>query len=114
MSDNEIIGKNIQLFRKKLGFTQESFSIFLEINRSELSYYESGKRQIPISVISKAADVFGIDGFDLYQENSIESSISLAFAFRAENFNANDLKEISSFKKIVKNYIKLKELELNE
>jgi transcriptional regulator with XRE-family HTH domain len=114
MSDKKIIGKNIQTYRKKLGFTQESFSEFLGINRSELSYYESGNRQAPISVISKAADVFGVDGFDLYQENSIENSVNIAFAFRADNFSANDLKEISSFKKIVKNYVKLKELNDNE
>ena len=110
MGDNKTVGGNIQTYRKKLGFTQESFSEFLGINRTELSYYESGKRQVPISVMSKASDIFGIDGYDLYEENSIENSVNLAFAFRAENFSANDLNEISSFKKIVKNYVKLRDL----
>ncbi|MEW4923144.1 helix-turn-helix transcriptional regulator [Algibacter sp. 2305UL17-15] len=114
MSDKKTLGKNIQAYRKKLGFTQESFSEFLGINRTELSYYESGKRLAPISVISRAADIFGIEGYDLYEENPYENSVNLAFAFRAENFNANDLNEISSFKKIVKNYVKLIELKKNE
>lgn len=114
MSINPTVGKNIKLFREKFGFTQDAFSEFLGINRSVLSYYESGKRTVPISVISKASDIFGIDGHDLFEKNSIENSANLAFAFRAENLNSEDLLEISSFKRIVKNYLQLRQLKVNE
>lgn len=115
MSTNPTVGKNIQLFREKFGFTQDTFSEFLGINRTELSYYENGKRVVPISVISKAADIFGIDGHDLFEEeDSKENSANLAFAFRADNLSVDDLNEISSFKRVVKNYLKLRELRAND
>lgn len=114
MNINPIVGHNIKTLRKKFGFTQESFSEFLGINRVELSYYENGKRPVPISIISQAADIFGIDGYELYQKSQTENQSNLAFAFRADELGAQELREISSFKKIVKNYLQMKQLLKNE
>ena len=114
MKINPIIGKNLKVYREKFGFTQDAFSEYLGINRVELSYYENGKRPISISIISKASDIFGIDGYELYQRESKSAHSDLAFAFRADDLSSQEINEISKFKKIVKNYLQMKKLKESE
>ena len=47
MNEDQRIGNNLQLLRKKLGFTQEEIAEFLGTTRVELSYYETGARTVP-------------------------------------------------------------------
>lgn len=79
--------------------------IFLGVDRTTLSLYENGKSHIPTDVISKAANIFGVEDIDLYEENP---EGALAFAFRAESLSLEDLNHIADFKKIVLNYLKMK------
>lgn len=114
MKINPVIGQNLKTYRDRFGFTQDTFSEYLGINRVELSYYENGKRPIPIAIISKAADIFGIDGYEFYQLEHKSMHSDLAFAFRADDLNAEEISEISKFKKIVKNYLQMKKLKDSE
>lgn len=114
MTQDNTIGKNIQDLRKKLGFTQEQVAEYLQINREELSYYETGTRSIPTSLMAPLANLYGVDEYDFYEENLDLAKINLALAFRADKIKASDLEQIAKFKKIVRNYISMKTLLENE
>lgn len=107
METNKVIGSNIKSLREKLGLTQEALAEFLNISRVEISYYEGGIRRIPTQVIIKAAQIFGVDEYDLYEDNLEFRESTLAFAFRADCLNPSDLEHIAGFKKLVQNYLKM-------
>lgn len=94
---------------------QEDLAGYLKIQREMISYYENGTREIPIENLKTLANLFGVELYDLMEENAAMSTANIAFAFRAEGLSAEDLSVISDFKKIVKNYLKIAELkEKNE
>jgi transcriptional regulator with XRE-family HTH domain len=113
MDQKLLLGKNIRCFRTKLGLTQEQLAKYLEVSREEVNYYENGSRSIPSVVISKAAQLFGVDEYDLYQDDPELISANLAFAFRGSLEDEN-LKHIAEFQKIVKNYIQMKKVVSND
>lgn len=104
--DNHI-GKNIRQLREKLGLTQEALAEYLGISREEVNYYENGKRSIPTGVVSKAAALFAVDEYDLYEYDEATVQTHVAFAFRADRISGEDLQAIASFKKIAMNYLKM-------
>lgn len=104
---DKIIGKNLKALRKQLGYTQEAVADYLGINRVELSYYEGGTRTIPSEKLSKLAELYSIDEYDLYEEDEMLLKNNIAFAFRAENLTSEDLNSIASFRKIATNYLKM-------
>lgn len=108
MDQNEIIGTNIKRLREAVGVTQEELAAFLEVSREVVSYYENGLRNVPSNIISKAAIFLGVDEYDLFEEDAELNVANVAFAFRATNLDAGDLKEIASFKKIVLNYLNIR------
>jgi len=114
MDQNNRIGSNIKLYRNKLNLTQESLAAYLNITREEINYYENGKRNIPSSIMTKAAKLFGIEEYDLYEEDENNLQANVAFAFRAEFLNAEDLNHIADFRKIVLNYLKMKKYRTHE
>lgn len=107
-AQNETVGQNIRLFRDRLGFSQANLADFLGIAREQISYYETGARAVPTEQIQKIADLFGIDAYDLLDPDSFQRQLNVAFAFRADQLTAEDLSSIASFKRIVKNYRKMK------
>ena len=114
MEQNKIIGSNIKAFREKLGLTQESVATYLDVTREMVSYYEQGNRNIPTASISKLANLFGIDEYDLFEPDAEQSSVNVALAFRIDDFNEEDLKGVAKFRKIVTNYLGMKRLLENE
>lgn len=103
-----ILSKNLKDFRVKLGLTQDQIADYLEISREEVSYYETNRRNVPMNLIPKYAKLFGVDEYDLYEEDSAINNLNIAFAFRANEISSNDLKVIADFKKIALNYLKIK------
>ncbi|TRX21941.1 helix-turn-helix transcriptional regulator [Flavobacterium franklandianum] len=47
--------KVTQLFRNQLGLSQEMMAIYLAINKSQLSMYELGERELPNTALTKLA-----------------------------------------------------------
>ena len=109
MNQNQVIGNNLKMYREKFDLTQEFFAEYLGINREEISYYENGKRIAPTHVLYEAAKLFGIDEFDFYETDMESSGIKVALAFRADTLSIEDLKQIADFRKIVLNYLKMKQ-----
>ncbi|UTA66576.1 helix-turn-helix domain-containing protein [Emticicia sp. 21SJ11W-3] len=105
---NSIIGDNIRRFREQFGLSQEKLAEYLSVSHAVISYYETGKRSIPTEVISKVSALFGIDGYDLYEEDSANQQANIAFAFRASYLTDEDVKQIANFREIVRNYLHMK------
>jgi transcriptional regulator with XRE-family HTH domain len=114
MNEDQRIGNNLQLLRKKLGFTQEEIAEFLGTTRVELSYYETGARTVPTKVMTSLANLYGVDEFDLYAEKFEVSQVNLALAFRGDSVRPSDLVQLAAFKKIVRNYLQMKSLLADE
>ena len=104
---NKTIGNNIKLFRNKSGVTQDEFSAYLNIKRETLSYYETGQRAIPTDIITKAANLFGLDEYELFNDDLAGKEFQLAFAFRSELLDAEAMAHIAAFKKIALNYMQM-------
>jgi transcriptional regulator with XRE-family HTH domain len=107
-NSNIIIGQNIRTLREKMGLTQEALAQYLDTKREAIAYYEIGQRSIPSAQLSKLANLFCMNEYDFYEEDLQSRSINIAFAFRADELQAQDLESIAQFKKIVRNYISMK------
>jgi len=105
-----ILANNIKEFRNRLGLTQDQLAEYLGVSRVEMNYYENGKRDTPKEIIPKLADLFGVDEFDLYEEDDAVNNLNIAFAFRANEISSEDLNVIAGFKKIALNYLKIKKV----
>ena len=106
----KIIGVNIKSYRKRMKLKQIDLANFLGVDRAMISYYEEGSRNIPLSRLEKLADLFGVDLYELLEDSNSTRAVNYALAFRAGEINSNDLYSIANFRKIVKNYTKIKEL----
>lgn len=111
---DKILGNNIKAFRKKLEFTQEALAEYLGISREEMNYYEKGTRTMPSIYVTKLAELFSVDEYDLFQEDESILTANVAFAFRADCISNEDYKSIAGFKKIAMNYLKMKNALVNE
>ena len=110
MDIGKVIGKNILDYRLKAGFTQDNIANFLGTDRSTISKYESNEREVSVIVLEKLANLYGIELEDLLEENSANKAVGLAFAFRSTGMCEDDMTSIAQFRKIVKNYLKIKTL----
>lgn len=114
MTQDEIIGLNLKSYRTKLGLTQDSLAEYLDVTREEVSYFENGRRQISTLLLTKSANLFGIDEYDFYEEDHSARETKVALAFRANDLDKNDLNQIADFRKIVLNYLGMKNFIENE
>ena len=105
-----IIGKNLSKLRSANNLTQQQVADCLGITRSAYSNYEDGVREAPMDVLLKSADLFGTDVHLLLERNEDVVDNMLVCAFRVDDMSADALREISYFKRIVKNYMKIKRL----
>lgn len=104
-------GQIIRAYRDKMSLSQEDLSSFLCIKREMVSYYENDTREVPREILEKLSNLFGIDLSDFFEEDEAQIKANVAFAFRANEIVAGDLNGIAEFRKIVKNYFKLIQLE---
>lgn len=104
-----MLSKNIRALRESLGYTQAQVANYLGVSASAVNQYENDARVISAESISKIALLFNVEEYELYQENPKQQQLLSAFAFRANELVDEDLKSISSFKKIVLNYFHLSE-----
>jgi transcriptional regulator with XRE-family HTH domain len=101
------ISLNFKRLRENLGFTQEKVGQYLDCTREEISYYETGSREIPLEILEKTSDLFGVELTDFF---STEESVGIRIAYRADDCSAEDLNQIARFKRIIKNYQRLNRL----
>jgi transcriptional regulator with XRE-family HTH domain len=107
---DKIVGKNLHFLRKKQGFAHDQIAEYIEITPKELRDFENGIRPIPTSLMSLLANLYGVDKYDLYEETLDIESIIPDLNFRVDTIKASDLKQIASFKKIIRNYLDMSAL----
>ena len=104
-------GHVLKVFRERNNFSQEAVASFLGIKRELLSYYENDSRKPSVEVLEKLADLYGVELADFFETDKDHINTNVAFAFRATEVNDTDMKELAQFRKVVKNYLKIVELE---
>jgi transcriptional regulator with XRE-family HTH domain len=107
---DKIVVKNILSIRQKQGFTHNQITGFLEITPDELTEFERGNKPIPISLLSLLANLYGVDKYDFYEEKLASEIAIPEFNFTVESIPVSDLEQIASFKKIIRNYLKMSAL----
>lgn len=110
MEEREVVARNLRRLRLAKGFTQERLVRYLGVGRSAYANYESGDREAPLEVLEHLADLYGCELFSLYDEDEHALDSVLATAFRVDDLSDEDMRQIASFKGIVKNYLKMKEM----
>lgn len=105
------IQTNIKAIRKRLGLTQETVADVLGIARQTYVDYETKEAEIPLTTLEKLSDFFGVELISFFAENEDQLNDTLVCAFRMDNASVDDLKKITHFKSIVKNYIKMNRIE---
>lgn len=110
MESSKIIGNNIKEFRNRLGLSQDQVADFIGVDRTTITKYESGDREVSLVQLEKFCDLFAIEIEDLFEEDSVNKSANLAFAFRADDLNQEDITSIAAFQKVVKNYLKMQSI----
>ena len=61
----QILGKNIQKFRKEKGLSQNQLAELLDISREHLAKIETAKRCVSLSLLFKIADILNVPEKDL-------------------------------------------------
>lgn len=110
MEMQQIIGSNLLEFRKRHGFTQDNIAEFLGVDRSLISHYESGSREISFVHLKKLSHLFNIEAEDLLEKDAHLRDLNYAFAFRNTGMESMDLKSIAEFQRVVKNYLEMDRL----
>jgi len=105
------IGQVLKAFRERNNFSQEVVASFLGIKRELLSYYENDNREPSVEVLESLANLYGVELAEFFETDNDHAKTNVAFAFRATEMNEDDLKELAQFRKVVKNYLKIVELE---
>lgn len=103
-------GLVIRGLRDKYGYTQDKVAEFLGIKREMISFYETGEREVPLEVLEKLSDLFGVDLDVFFVDNVDEALAEVVFAYRKNDFDDDNMDAMAAFGKIVKNYLKINNL----
>lgn len=103
-------GLIIKGLRDKYEYTQDKVAVFLGIKREMISFYETGEREVPLEILEKLSDLFGVDLDVFFIDNVDEAVAEVVFAFRKNDFDNDDMEAMAAFGKIVKNYLKINNL----
>lgn len=99
-----LIGKNIEYFRKRLKYTRKKIAEIIGVNSSLMTYYEQGKRVPTIGKLDKMAEVFGIPVEWLMMENPQD----IQYAARSQGKETKpEIKEVLFFQKMMIDFVDL-------
>lgn len=107
-------GRNLKAWRVNMGYSQGRIAEYLEISRENISYYETGERDIPVKHLEKISELFGIEPELLFEEDLKIQDTEMALAFRNDdNLSLDSMKKLAQFKKIVRNYLMMESKIMN-
>lgn len=110
MTPEQILGRNIKTLREQAGLTQGDLARLLNVAHRELiSYYETGARNVPLAVIEQVADLFGVAPTELFDADFVSIPVGRQSAYRADALTDEARQAIAAFRRIARNYIKLRE-----
>ena len=99
------IAKNLKTLRNSAGYTQKEVAEFIGIERGAYANFESAgtQRLMPFNLLQSICDLYGVTMDDLINyppKNTIPY-------FNIKPKDKKDIKEISKFRKIILNYLKM-------
>lgn len=103
-------GLVIKGLREKYGYTQDKVANYLGIKREMISFYENEGREIPLDVLERLSDLFGVELDVFFVDNVDDALAEVVFAFRKDDMDNDDMDNMAAFGKIVKNYLKINNL----
>jgi transcriptional regulator with XRE-family HTH domain len=111
----EKIGQKLKEARKASGFTQGQVAEYLGIKRENVSYFETGNRQIDTLTLNKLAELYGYSlmyflSNDTEEEPEKVEEDLVATAFRASGLSNEDLKVVTWARKFAQNLDSLSQL----
>lgn len=112
MLDYADIGKRLQYARRQSGYTQDEVEKLLGINRVLISNIENGKSKIDSIMLKNFADLYGFS-IEYFLESERENDNDLVY-FRADEINKHEQEVINKTRKILFNFIQLKEISIEE
>jgi transcriptional regulator with XRE-family HTH domain len=59
--------KNLKFLRTRLFLTQEAFGQYFQLTRHQINSYETGRANVPMALISRLCEVFGLAAADFEQ-----------------------------------------------
>ncbi len=91
--DTEYIGENIKTIRKKNKLSQKQLANLVGVSQAAIYYYESGKRDINMEMLSKMANALNVSISDFFTKGSEKKDrIDLQiFASSKEKYSQKEL-----------------------
>jgi len=108
-NDFKNFGINLEYYRTKSDLTIEQVSGFLEIDQDVYLAYENGADNITLIELHKLEDLYNMELIDLFEPDISKHNKELN-RVSLSGMCKSDLKSISNFYKIIRNFIKIKRL----
>jgi transcriptional regulator with XRE-family HTH domain len=108
-NDFKILGSNLEYYRTKADLTIKQVAEYLEVPEDVYLEYENERDSISLMVLQKLEDLLNVEMYDILKVDVIKHE----HEFQRVSLKGRckkDLQSISSFYKIIRNYIKLKTL----
>ena len=91
MSDIYVeIGLKLKKARENCELTQTQVAKYLNVKREQISYYETGSREINLSTLNKLSNLYGYSA-EYFLGKKIVEKESIELAFRANDLDDNAL-----------------------
>ncbi len=103
------LGEKLQQARKVAGLTQTQVEEVVGLNQVQLSYYETGKREISITLLEKLATLYGYST-DYFMNNTTNQTQDFQIAFRAEELTTEDIEVVNWAKSFVGNLFEMNQM----
>lgn len=98
---NSRINVRLKELRKESKLTQEQLAGYLGVDQTLITKLENGSRTPNVSIIENICNLFGCS--ERYLLGESDEYIPLNFAFRSNNVQAEDLKNIAAVNKLALN-----------
>ena len=105
----KLIGIKLQEARKKSGLTQAHVAKLIGINKAQLSYYETAKREINLNILEKLANIYAYKIDYFVTDNEVKEP-EIQIAFRGKNLCNEDLETIAWTKNFLINLSEMNDL----
>lgn len=102
------LSRNLTTLRLNYGLSKESIANYLDVPSSMINCYETGERKIPLEHLEKLANFFGINSYDLLEQNAENQQIINNFSSKFAKLTSEDMNGIAAFQKVVRNYLNMK------
>lgn len=106
--DYDRVGQLLQNAREQVGLTQEAASEAVGVNRVLLSYYETGERPVPLTVLSALARVYGRTPSQLLEGIEVQPEpTEILYRSASEELGDKARAGMAQFSALVRSYAEL-------